>query len=203
MLPRLKGPAGEYVYDQLSRRQRSSYKELVDCLKKRFRKVESRKMFADMFWKRDQKAGELEETYAVELKRLHGKAWPKRNTESTEEDLLQRFMNGLLDKKAKQQVEFVKNPTNIDNALNEVVKYREACQVSLKDMSTRRHPQRVARTSTEDTSDLTMTSQVVIQKQTLGLPELLESSLLKELAFTARVNRASPPSDPGEVELHP
>ena len=43
MLPRLKGPAGEYVYDQLSRRQRSSYKELVDCLKKRFCKVESRK----------------------------------------------------------------------------------------------------------------------------------------------------------------
>ena len=77
MLSRLKGPAGEYVYDQLSRRQRSSYKELVDCLKKRFRKVESRKMFADMFWKRDQKAGELEETYAAELKRLHGKAWPK------------------------------------------------------------------------------------------------------------------------------
>ena len=51
--------------------------------------------------------------------------------------------------------------------------------------------------------NLTMTSQVVIQKQTLGLPELLESSLLKELAFTARVNRASLPSDPGEVELHP
>ena len=50
-----------------------------------------------MFWKRDQKAGELEETNAAELKRLHGKAWPKRNTESTEEDLLQRFMNGLLD----------------------------------------------------------------------------------------------------------
>ena len=78
MLPRLKGPAGEYVYDQLSRRQRSSYKELVDCLKKRLCKVESRKMFADMFWKRDQKAGELEETYAAELKRLHGKAWPKQ-----------------------------------------------------------------------------------------------------------------------------
>ena len=153
MLPSMKGPAGEYVYDQLGRRQRSSYKELVDCLKKSFRKVESRKMFAEMFWKRDQKAGELEETYAAELKRLHGKAWPKRNTESTKEDLLQRFMNGLLDKRGKQQVEFVKNPTNIDNALNEVVKYREARQVSLKDMSTRCHPQRMARTSTEDTSE--------------------------------------------------
>ena len=88
ILPRLKGQAGEYVYDQLSCKQRSDYKELVDCLKKRFRKVESRKMFADMFWKRDQKAGELEETYAAELKRLHGKAWPKRSLESTEEDLL-------------------------------------------------------------------------------------------------------------------
>ena len=30
MLPRLKGPAEEYVYDQLSCRQRSSYKELVE-----------------------------------------------------------------------------------------------------------------------------------------------------------------------------
>ena len=46
-----------------------------------------------------------------------------KNTESTEEDLLQRFMNGLLDKKTKQQVEFVKNPTNIDNALDEVVRW--------------------------------------------------------------------------------
>ena len=42
-------------------------------------------MFADMFWKRDQKAGELEETYTAELKRLHGKVWPKQNLESTEE----------------------------------------------------------------------------------------------------------------------
>ena len=101
ILPRLKGQAGEYVYDQLSHNQRSNYKELVDCLKKRFHKVESRKMFAYMFWKRDQKAGELEETYAAELKRLYGKVWPKLNLKSTEEDLLQRFMNGLLDKKGE------------------------------------------------------------------------------------------------------
>ena len=143
----------EYVYDQLSCKQRSNYKELVDCLKKRFHKVESRKMFADMFWKRDQKTGELEETYAAELKRLHGKAWPKQNLESTEEDLLQRIMNGLLDKKAKQQVEFVKNPTNIDDALDEVVKYWEACQVSSKDVGVRCHPQRVAHTSPGDSSE--------------------------------------------------
>ena len=62
-------------------------------------------------------------------------------------------MNGLLDKKAKQQVEFVKNPNNIDDALDEVVKYREACQVSSKDVRVRRHPQRVAWTSPGDSSE--------------------------------------------------
>ena len=62
-------------------------------------------------------------------------------------------MNGLLDKKAKQQVEFVKNPTNIDDALDEVVKYWEAHQVSSKDVGVRCHPQRVARTSPGDSSE--------------------------------------------------
>ena len=38
----------------------------------------------------------------------------------------------------------MKNPNNIDDALDEVVKYREAHQVSSKDVGVRRHPQRVA-----------------------------------------------------------
>ena len=83
------------------------------------------------------------------------------------------------------------------------IKYREAHQVSLKDMSTRCHPKEWHEQVQRILVNLTMMSQIVIQKQTLGLPELSESSLLKELAFTARVNRASLPSDPGEVELHP
>ena len=61
-------------------------------------------------------------------------------------------MNGLLDKKVKQQVEFVKNPTNIDDTLDEIVKYWEARQVSSKDVGVRRHHQRVARTSPGDSS---------------------------------------------------
>ena len=51
--------------------------------------------------------------------------------------------------------------------------------------------------------NLTMMSQVVIQKQTLGLPKLLESSLLKELAFTARVNRASTRQTQGKWNCTP
>ena len=47
----------------------------------------------------------------------------------------------------------MKNPNNIDDALDEVVKYWEACQVSSKDVGVRHHPQRVARTSPGDSSE--------------------------------------------------
>ena len=39
------------------------------------------------------------------------------------EHLLHRFLNGLLDQKAWQQIECVKDPANIDDALDEVLTY--------------------------------------------------------------------------------
>ena len=47
----------------------------------------------------------------------------------------------------------MKNPNNIDDALDEVVKYWEARQVRSKDVGARRHSQRVARTSPGDSSE--------------------------------------------------
>ena len=41
---------------------------------------------------------------------------------------MHRFFNDLLDQKAQQQIEFVQDPTNIDDALVEVVKYQESYQ---------------------------------------------------------------------------
>ena len=154
MLPRLKGPAGEYVYDQLSCRERTRWKELVDCLKKRFRKVESRKMFSryvleegsESWWARGDICSRIKET-SWHIGRPAKSAW-------------RIWVPGTIPKVWHKQV------------------------------------QRIL-------VNLTMTSQSVIQKQTLQLPELLESRLLKELAFTARVKRASLPSDLGEVGPHP
>ena len=64
------------------------------------------------------------------LKRVYGKAYPQCNSASRDEDLLCRFLNGLIDKKACQQVEFVKDSANIDEALDEIVKYCESQQSS-------------------------------------------------------------------------
>ena len=105
------------------------------------------------------------------------------------------LMNGLLDKKVKQQVEFVKNPNNIDDVLDEVVKYREARQVNSKDVGGRRHPQRVARTS--PVSQMRM-DQVMTLKSTPGWQGVLESDLQREPTIRARINRANPLPDLGD-----
>ena len=44
--------------------------------------------------------------------------------------MLHRFLSGLQDQKARQQIEFVKDPNNIDEALDEVVKYQETSTTS-------------------------------------------------------------------------
>ena len=68
---------GHYVFDDLSTEEHLNYRTLVKCLKCRFCKVEIAKTYATMFWKRDQKASETEETYAAELEHIYGKSYPQ------------------------------------------------------------------------------------------------------------------------------
>ena len=73
LLPRLQGPADEFVFDQLDRRTRSDYGALVQQLESRFRKVETLKTFAAAFSNCNQKPGESVEEFAAELKKLYTK----------------------------------------------------------------------------------------------------------------------------------
>ncbi len=70
-----------------------------------------------------EKASETVEEYAAELKRLYDKAHKDRDRRTRQQDLLRRFLDGLLDNKARFQVEFVKTPDSIDDAVYEVVSY--------------------------------------------------------------------------------
>ena len=90
--------------------------------------MESTKTYAAIFWKHDQKVSETEETYVAELKQVYGKAYPQRDSASRDKDLLHSFLNVLIDQRACQQVEFVKDPANIDKALDEIMKYHESRQ---------------------------------------------------------------------------
>ena len=70
LLPKLQGMAGDFVFDELNPEEHANYKTLIKCLKHRFCKVESTKTYVVMFWKRNQKASETEETYAADLKHI-------------------------------------------------------------------------------------------------------------------------------------
>jgi hypothetical protein len=125
LLPRLQGQAGEFVYDQLGQRTRQNYPSLIKELNVRFRRVESTKTFGTMFSHRSQKPGETAEEYSAELKRLYDKAHPQRDQQTRQEDLLRRFLDGLLDDRTRFHVEYVKSPETIDDAVNEVVNFIE------------------------------------------------------------------------------
>jgi len=75
-------------------------------------------MYAAQFTHRDQQLNESLEGYAADLKSLYHKAYPKRDPQTRQEDLLQRFLDGLYDQEARARVEFHKEPGTIDDAVN-------------------------------------------------------------------------------------
>lgn len=125
LLPRLQGPAGEFVYDQLQPEIRSNLRSLMTELDNRFRVVETRKTYKIQFANRTQKTNETVEQYAGDLKRLYDKAHGNRAKDIRDEDLVRKFLEGLSDEKARFHVEFVKSPTTVDQAVGDVVNFSE------------------------------------------------------------------------------
>ena len=125
LLPRLQGTAGEFVFGQLRMAIRGYYDTLIFELNSRFSVVETKKTYAAQFSKRNQKVGETTEEYAAELKRLYDRAYAHRDSGTRQEDLLRRFLDGLYDDKARFQVEYVKEPKTIDEAVFFVVDFEE------------------------------------------------------------------------------
>ena len=114
----LQGVAGEFVFSQLSSKSRQKYNKLVKELGSCFKGVEVAKTYQVQFSKRLQKSCESIENFAAELKRLYTKAYPKRPASI-------KFLDGLCDNHVRQQVEFVKQPASIDDAVVEVINFIE------------------------------------------------------------------------------
>ena len=117
LIPKLQGKAGEFVFTQLPRGTLSCYSELIKELNSRFRVVETKRTFAAQFSKRTQRQGETAEEFAAELKRLYAKAYSFRSEATRQEDLVRRFLDGLRDSDARFEVEYNKEPENIDEAV--------------------------------------------------------------------------------------
>lgn len=129
MLPCFQGPAGEFVFCQLSKQTRDNYRILVRELDNGYKEIETTKTFSAQFSRRDQQPGD----YAAELKRLDRKAHNNRDEETRKEDLL-RFHDGLMNTKASFEVEFHKDPKDIDEAVYHMVMYEETRKKPERDM---------------------------------------------------------------------
>lgn len=146
LLPRLHGNAAEFVFEQLSEETTRNYRRLIRELNNRYRVVENKKTYAAQLSRRNQKPNESVEEYAAELKRLYDKAHSNRDFKTRQEDLLRRFFDGLNNERASFEVEFHKEPIDIDQAVFYVVNYEETRRkVYNSEDSDRRHSRKIRR----------------------------------------------------------
>ncbi|CAG2241471.1 unnamed protein product [Mytilus edulis] len=125
LIPRLQGEAGDFVFDQLPSKTLDKYTKLIKELRNRFGVIESSRTYKLQFSRRRQLSGETPEKFASELKRLYDKAYKNRDFKTRQEDLLQRFLLGLQDYKARIHIELNKDPQTIEEAVHEVITYSE------------------------------------------------------------------------------
>lgn len=154
LLPRMQGTAGEFVFGQLSGQDRTNFRGLTKELGNRFRRVETARTFCAKFSNRKQKPGETVEEYAAELKRLYAKAHGNRDPATREEDLLRRFLDGILDDGARFHVDYVKEPVDIDEAVFQVVHFLETRKYSTSEERKQKKSYRaIGRGGIPDTED--------------------------------------------------
>ena len=125
LLPRLQGDAGDFAFDELAARTLKNYHKLTKELKSRFGIIEHARTYRLQFNRRKQNSTESPEKYAAELKRLYDKAYRNRDNKTRQEDLIQRFLLGLQDYKARIHIELNKEPRSIDEAVQEAIIYTE------------------------------------------------------------------------------
>ena len=146
LLPKLQGRAGDFVYTQLPRATLACYTELVKELNSRFRVVETQRAFAAKFSQRSQRADETIEEYAADLKRLYAKAYKFRDNKTRQEDLVRRFLDGMRDSEARFEIEYHKEPDDIDEAVYHAVNFiqtrRRSSQVAFGDKKFKKYVRR-------------------------------------------------------------
>lgn len=154
LLPRLEGQAATFVFSQLRPALLNSYSDLVAEMNSRFRVIETARSFAAQFSRRVQRHGESVEDYAADLKRLYDKGHSFRDKKTRDEDLVRRFLDGLLDDDARFEVEYHKEPRNIDEAVFHVVNLIQTRNINEHDRRNRRSSRRV--TQNLETADYQM-----------------------------------------------
>ena len=130
LISHLQGEAATFVFDEMPAEilAEMTYDVLAEELSSRFSTIESSKSYAAQFANCRQMTGQSIEDFVATLKKLYTKGFTGRAPRTRQEDLLRRFLDGLLDENARHSVEFVKNPATIEEAAREVIVYQQSKQ---------------------------------------------------------------------------
>ena len=150
LLPKLQGRAGVFVFTQLPKQTLECYSELVKELNSRFRVVETKRTFAAKFSQRVQRPNETVEEYAADLKRLYSKAHQSRDARTRQEDLVRRFLDGLRDNDDRFEIEYNKEPEDIDEAVYHAVNFLQTRRRSNPDAFADKKFKKFARRATDE-----------------------------------------------------
>ncbi|VDH94101.1 Hypothetical predicted protein [Mytilus galloprovincialis] len=156
LLTRLQGEAGDFVFDQLNSKTLKNYSKLATELKNRFGVFENKRAYKVQFNRRTQKPNEDTADYAAELKRLYDKAYSNRHAKIRQEDLLQRFLMGLSDTEARIYLELHKDPKTIEEAVQEVITYKETTSETHESNSVKNSKVRQLKKQNSQKSDQTV-----------------------------------------------
>ena len=183
LLPKLQGKAGEFVFTQLTRESLGCYRELIQELNSRFRVVETEKSFAAKFSQRAQRTDETVEEFAADLKRLYAKAYKNRDNKTKREDLVRRFLDGMQDNEACFEIEYHKEPDDIDEAVYHAINFIHTRRRNLPESHEKRFKKYARRTSLEydGSSDEEEAYETAVEdNRALRIPAKTDKPLMKK-----------------------
>ena len=121
----LQADAADFAFE-LDQAILKNYDELIEELHKRFHTKETRQTKVRQFYNRRLQREETLRQFAGDLKCLVRKAYPNGLSRHVmEEMLLKQFFDGLEDEDLRYYVEYLKNPENLDEAVELVYEYDE------------------------------------------------------------------------------
>ena len=188
------------MFNQLSQEVISCYPKLVKELNSRFHTIETEKTYAAKFSKRMQKHDETAKDYAAELKRLYSKAYKNRDCKTRQEDLVRRFLDGLKDQEARFEVEYHKEPEDIDKAVYHVVNFiqtrRRNYSGAYADRKSKKFARRASEASDIEDSEIEREEDFGDYEYAMRLPAKGEAYQKKKLQSKGEQKAELDPSQP-------
>ena len=128
VLSTLRGEPARFAFKALGPEVRNDYQALIEELSAQFAEFESKKVYRAKYCNLKQAVGQSEQELAATIKMIYGRAFLGRDWKISQEDMVSKFLEALLDDGQRTVLEYPKVPETLDAALRQAIHYREAAR---------------------------------------------------------------------------